>query len=186
MKIGVISDTHGCCATWRHVFDKFFSDADYIIHAGDVLYHGPRNNIPTEYDPKSLIAALNECKLPLIIACGNCDAEVDSMVLNWPVQSPFAYVVHEGLRIIVNHGHKLSQEAATALARQMRADIFITGHTHEALLRIEDNTIFLNPGSPCMSKRLDGRGTAAIIQDGRVKVFDVSSGEILFTLEIKN
>lgn len=186
MKIGVISDTHGCYAVWQQVVDNFFSDADYIIHAGDVLYHGPRNNIPAEYNPKMLIAALNECQIPLLIVCGNCDSEVDSMVLSWPVQSPFVQIVQDGLRIIVNHGYKLSHEAIAALAKQMKADIFITGHTHEACLKTEENTIFLNPGSPCMSKRLDGRGTAAIIQDNLIKVFDVNSGEILFALDIKN
>ena len=70
MKIGIVSDTHGCVHTWRRVF-SFLQDADLILHAGDVLYHGPRNTIPAEYQPAELVKELNSCPVPLVFAAGN-------------------------------------------------------------------------------------------------------------------
>lgn len=179
MKIGIISDTHGCLETWQNVFSRYFADADLIIHAGDVLYHGPRNAIPKEYNPKQLAEVLNRCPIPMAIACGNCDAEIDGMILNWPVQSPYVYMVLEGLRIIVNHGHHLTETTLREKARQFQVNLFITGHTHVAALEKQGNILFLNPGSPAMSKRPDGRGTVAILQDGFVQILAVDTGEIL-------
>ena len=179
MKIGIISDTHGCLQTWEAVYDRFFADADLIIHAGDVLYHGPRNNIPEEYNPKKLAEVLNQCPVPLVIACGNCDAEVDGMVLDWPIQSPYAYLRLEGLNIIVNHGHQLSEATQKDIAQRYKAQLFITGHSHVAALSQADGVVYLNPGSPGMTKRADGRGTIALMEGDRLRVFDIHSGEVI-------
>jgi len=179
MKIGIVSDTHGCAATWREVYSRYFADAELIIHAGDVLYHGPRNAIPAEYDPKSLAEELNACPVPLIIACGNCDAEVDSLVLDTPVQAPYAYILRDNLRIIVNHGQHLDDVTKWEMARRMKAGLIITGHTHTAALEKRDGIIWLNPGSPAMSKREDKRGTVGIIDDGRVMILDAGTGEVV-------
>ncbi|MDR3589794.1 MAG: phosphodiesterase [Negativicutes bacterium] len=179
MKIGVISDTHGCVKTWREVFSRHFSDADLILHAGDVLYHGPRNAIPAEYDPKALVEELNGCPVPMIIACGNCDAEVDAMVLNTPIQAPYAYVFADGRRIVMNHGHHLDEKARWETAGRMKAALLITGHTHEAALEKRDGIVWLNPGSPAMTKRPDGRGTIGIIEAGKIEIVDVQTGEVI-------
>ncbi|WP_371370939.1 phosphodiesterase [Sporomusa aerivorans] len=177
MKVGIISDTHGCLETWQKVFDKYFADADLIIHAGDVLYHGPRNTIPAEYNPKQLAEVLNLCPVPLLTVCGNCDSEVDSMVLKLPIQSPYTYLLLNGLRIAVTHGHNLTEETRVDMARRLQADIFITGHTHVAELEKKDGIIFLNPGSPGMTKRPDGRGTIAWINDNRIEILDIAPGQ---------
>lgn len=180
MKVGIVSDTHGCSATWKKLYNKFFSDADLIFHAGDILYHGPRNTIPSEYNPKELAELLNSCPIPIITACGNCDAEVDSMVLNFPIQAPYAFVYLQGLRILITHGHILSEEKKLLLADKYKADLFITGHTHIASLDKQKNTFFLNPGSPSMTKRSDQRSTAAILTDEKLIIFDINTGaEIL-------
>lgn len=179
MKIGIISDTHGCAATWRQVFGKYFSDAGLIIHGGDVLYHGPRNSIPAEYDPPALAAALNACPVPILAARGNCDAEVDGMVLDMPVQAPYAYAVIDGLRILVNHGHTLEEAAARQMARKMKASVLVLGHTHVAKLEKKDGVIVVNPGSPAMSKRADGRGTIARLDGGAIEILDIATGEVL-------
>jgi len=184
MKVGIVSDTHGCAATWRDVYSRYFADAELIIHAGDILYHGPRNSIPAEYDPKLLAEELNVCPVPLIMACGNCDAEIDGMVLDMPVQAPYAYIMRDNLRIIVNHGHHLEDdEDKWKMAQKMKAGLIITGHTHIAALEKRDGIIRLNPGSPsaAMSKREDKRGTIGIIENGRVEILDVQTGEILGT-----
>lgn len=184
MKIGIISDTHGCPVSWKKAYDKFFYDADLIIHAGDVLYHGPRNNIPSEYNPKQLVEILNNCKVPIIIACGNCDAEIDSMVLELPIQAPYACVHMENIRIIINHGHNLTEEQKKSLANKYKADLFITGHTHIANLDKQGNTIFLNPGSPSMSKREDKQGTVALLLDNKVIIYGIDSDKELMSAAI--
>jgi hypothetical protein len=184
MKIGIISDTHGCLDTWRLVFDRYFRDADLIIHAGDVLYHGPRNAIPAEYNPKELAEELNKCPVPLVIACGNCDAEVDGMVLAMPVQAPYAYVMADGRRIVVNHGHNLSEDQKWETAKRMKAAVLVTGHTHVAALEKRDGVVWVNPGAAAMTKREDKRGTVARIIDGRVEIIDINSDEILATEEL--
>ncbi|SDD41867.1 phosphodiesterase [Sporomusa acidovorans] len=181
MKIGIISDTHGCLDTWKHVFDTYFQGTDLIIHAGDVLYHGPRNAIPAEYNPKQLAEVLNNCPIPIITACGNCDAEVDSIVLNLPILSPYTYLMLNGLRIVVTHGHNLTEDAKQELAQRLKANIFITGHTHIAALAKHNETIYLNPGSPGMSKRPDGCGTVAWINDNKIEILDIATGQPLFS-----
>jgi putative phosphoesterase len=182
MKLGIVSDTHGCAATWQKIFAEYFSDADIILHAGDVLYHGPRNSIPAEYNPKKLIEALNNSPVPLVISAGNCDAEVDSMVLDIPIQAPYAYLVYDKLRIIVNHGHKLLEEEKLTLAKQFKADIFVTGHTHIPVLERKDNIIFINPGSPAMSKQDNKHGTIAMITDSTIELIDIQTGLIIKAL----
>jgi putative phosphoesterase len=184
MKIGIVSDTHGCAATWQKIFTEYFSDAEVILHAGDVLYHGPRNSIPGEYNPKALAAALNECRVPIVAAAGNCDAEVDSMVLDIPIQAPYAYLVYHNLRIIVNHGHKLTEEDKLKLAKRYKADIFITGHTHLPDLEKKDNTIFINPGSPGMSKAANKHGTIVMMTDNNIELIDIETGQVLKALTL--
>jgi putative phosphoesterase len=184
MKIGVISDTHGCAETWLKVCKRFFNDVDFIIHAGDVLYHGPRNNIPAEYNPKLLAELINNSPIPIIAACGNCDAEVDGMVLDIPIQSPYCHIMLNQIKILVNHGHRLTEAEQMEMAKRYKAMIMITGHTHVAELEKNNGIVFLNPGSPGMSKRQDGRGTIAIIGQDYVELFDIDSGEVLMAQAI--
>ncbi|MDT8901492.1 phosphodiesterase [Anaeroselena agilis] len=178
MKIGVVSDTHGCVETWREVYRRYFADCDFILHAGDVLYHGPRNPIPAEYNPKELAEELNACPVPVIIVAGNCDAEVDAMVLDMPVQAPYAYVFADGRRIIVHHGQSLDEAGRWALAKRLGAAVLVTGHTHVPELTKRDGVTLLNPGSPAMSKRLDGHGTVARITAGKIEIIDIVTGEV--------
>ncbi len=183
MKIGVISDTHGHEKRWAIAYEKFFKDADLILHAGDVLYHGPRNPMLEDYHPAGLVNMINECPVPVVIAKGNCDSEVDQMVLELPIQSPYAYVMMDGTRIVMTHGHTVeTDEEKDAMAKHMKADIFISGHVHTNVLEKRGNTIFLNPGSPALSKRRDKRSTVAVIEDGKIEIYDIDNGEVLMSL----
>jgi putative phosphoesterase len=184
MKIGIVSDTHGCLDAWKSVYSRYLSDADLIIHAGDLLYHGPRNAIPAEYNPKGLAEEFNRCPVPIVAACGNCDSEVDSMVIDFPIQSPYAHLFVEGKRIIVNHGHLLTDETRKETAARFRADIFITGHTHIPELAAVNGTIFLNPGSPGMSKRPDKMGTIALFENGVIRIVGIPVGETVESLRV--
>lgn len=180
MKIGVISDTHGCRDHWAKAYDKFFKDADLIIHSGDVLYHGPRNPMLEDYNPAELAEKINGCSQPVLICKGNCDSEVDQLVLNTPIQSPYVHVFADGRHIVATHGHMVeSDEAKEAMAAAIKADIFISGHVHYTVLEKRGNTVFLNPGSPSLSKREDGHQTCAVISDVDIKVYDVNTVEVL-------
>ncbi|MBP8598145.1 MAG: phosphodiesterase [Selenomonas sp.] len=180
MKIGIISDTHGHEMAWQKAWEKQFQNADMILHAGDILYHGPRNPMKEDYNPAGLVQRINTCPVPVIIARGNCDSSVDASCLELPVEAPYAYVVAEGLRIIITHGDTVMSDAEKdAMARHLRADLFISGHIHTTVLEKRGQTVFLNPGSAALSKREDGRNTFAVLQDGEIRIYDIDTDEVL-------
>lgn len=187
MKIGIISDTHGHEQRWALACEKFFNDADMIIHCGDVLYHGPRNPMLEDYNPAGLAERINNSKIPVVIAKGNCDSEVDAMVLETPIETPYAYVVADGFRIVATHGHTVESDAEKdKMAKHLRADLFITGHIHTNVLEKRGDTIFLNPGSPSLSKREDKRATVATLDLAakKIAILDIDSGETLMSLDV--
>lgn len=183
LKIGVISDTHGSASAWARVINGVFRDVQLIIHAGDVLYHGPRNPLPEGYDPPGLAAALNSLQVPLVVSRGNCEAEVDQLMINWPLQAPYAFVQIESLRLLVHHGHNLNPEEQLAQAGRYGVDFFICGHTHIPVLKREKGVIILNPGSPSLPKNEGKIPTAALIEDGRVQLFNLTDGKVINELE---
>ena len=187
MKIGIVSDTHGHEGRYRLAFDKFFKDVDLIIHCGDVLYHGPRNPMLADYNPAKLAEFINESPVPVVIAKGNCDSEVDTLVLNNPIEAPYAHVFADGFRIVAVHGHTVETDAAKdKMASHVKADIFITGQIHTNVLEKRGGTIFVNPGSPSLSKREDKRSTVAVadLSAKNIKIFDIDDGEVLMSLDI--
>lgn len=190
MKIGVISDTHGYDGRVALAMEKFFADAELILHAGDVCYHGinnPNHSVEDGYAPKPLALRLNASKVPVVIARGNGDSEVDQLVLETPIQAPYAYVFANGKRIVVNHGHLIPTDAdKDAMASHLRADIFITGHIHKPVLERRNGIIFLNPGtvSPFLTNQPEKRTSVATIDDDKIQIFDLDSGEVLMSLNI--
>ena len=186
MKIGIISDTHGSADCWAMAFDKFFFDVDLIFHAGDVLYHGPRNRMTDGYRPQKLVEAIAQCKVPIIASRGNCDSEVDASVLSIPLASPYAFAFVNGKRVVITHGHFTeTQEEKAEMAARYKADIFISGHTHVPVLKQIGETIFMNPGSPSLSKREDGRSTIALMDETHIFVHDLYTGDILDSLSLE-
>ncbi len=180
MKIGIISDTHGDLVGWRKVMEEIFPDVDMIIHAGDLFNYGPRNPMPEGFAPGELVQEMNGLEIPVVAVRGNCDSDVDESVVNFPVQSPFALVQLGSLRIVVNHGDKLSDEDKVNLAKRWHANIFISGHTHRPKLAREGDVVFLNPGSPSLPKE---NPTVALVEetDGEVeiKIIDVETGKVM-------
>lgn len=180
MKIGVIADTHGDLVGWQKVIEEIFSDVDMIIHAGDLFNYGPRNPMPEGFAPGDLVQEMNGLEIPLVVVRGNCDSDVDDSVVNFPVQSPFALVQIGSLRIVVNHGDKLSDEEKVDLAKRWRANIFISGHTHRPKLAREGDVVFLNPGSPSLPKE---NPTVGLVEetdgDVEIKIIDVETGKVM-------
>lgn len=179
LKIAIVSDTHGCAATWQHIYETYMSDVDSIIHAGDILYHGPRNEIPAEYNPKSLIDMLNQLPQPFFSVQGNCDSEVDGMVLQWPIHPSFMYLQLGRYKIVVQHGHTLTDDQKVKLAQRYRANLFISGHTHLPVLASHEGVTLLNPGSPAMPKTAAKRGSFALLFDQKIQIVAVDNGEVL-------
>lgn len=185
MKFGIISDTHGHEMAWAKAYENYFKDADAILLAGDVLYHGPRNPMKADYNPMGLAERINACPVPVIIAKGNCDSDVDASCLELPVQAPYAYVFADGKRIVITHGDACMTDAEKdALAKHWKADLFISGHIHTTVLEKRGDTVFLNPGSAALSKREDGKNTIAVLENGEIRIFDLESGEVLMHLAL--
>jgi len=173
VKVGVLSDTHGDVQSFRKAVEGPLAGVELMLHAGDVLYHGPRNPIVDGYDPPALADALNSLGVPLIIAKGNCDADVDQLVLDVPIESPYAQVYLDGLRIVVNHGDRWTDEEAIELMTRWGVDLFISGHTHVPKLERYESFLWLNPGSPSLPKAMQGREpipTVAVIEDETVSI----------------
>jgi hypothetical protein len=182
MRILIMSDTHGDLAAWRKVLERFGEGIDYILHAGDVLYHPFGLPIPSTYDAIGLAAAMNDSPCPMVIARGNCDADVFSVVLRWPLQDPIAFLHLGDLRILVTHGHRITRSEFADLARWYGAQLVVFGHIHKPVLDIEGNALILNPGSVSLSQYApEGKAvqTAALLSDRLVEVFDVDTGEIV-------
>ncbi len=173
-KLGIISDTHGDFRGWEEA-RKIWGDVEAILHAGDVLYHGPRNPLPEEYGPKVLAKALNECPVPLFFARGNCDAPVDQKMLRWPLLSPLVPLWWRGKFLLLSHGEDFSE--VRELALRCGADLLITGHTHVASVQREEKTIFLNPGSASLPKGRDP-ASAVLLDEGEIVIFTLQ-GDIL-------
>jgi putative phosphoesterase len=184
MLYGVISDTHGSFTAWKEALNGAFSGVDEIIHAGDVFYHGTRNPLPEGYDTLQLAEAINLCTVPLRIAMGNCDSEVDQMVCNIPIVHPFLLFAEEGVRVVVQHWQRGGDAELDEIIERFSPQVLVTGHTHVPEMRIKGDTLVLNPGSPSLTKRPDGKKTVAKLElsaDGtiRASVLDLDSQEVL-------
>ena len=151
MKWMIASDLHGSAYYCRKMLEAFEQEgADRLFLLGDLLYHGPRNDLPREYAPKEVIPLLNEKKEKLLCVRGNCDAEVDQMVLEFPVLADYA-VLPVGRRLIyATHGHIYHVKNLPPLAP---GDVLLHGHTHvPAWTEFGQGNLYLNPGSVSIPK----------------------------------
>lgn len=152
----VISDTHGSVESFEKIID-LTGDIDFIIHAGDYLYHGPRNRIPRGYNPAKLAESFKLFGDKLIGVKGNCDAEIDFMLMGVSELPAIRFINLNSKKLLVFHGHK-PVESEDAV-------IIIKGHTHIHELCTYKNRIIMNPGSPSLPK--DGTpGTFGVIEFG--------------------
>ena len=151
MKWMIASDLHGSAYYCRKMLEAFEREgADRLFLLGDLLYHGPRNDLPREYAPKEAIPLLNGKKEKLLCVRGNCDAEVDQMVLEFPVLADYA-VLPVGQRLIyATHGHIYHVKNLPPLAP---GDVLLHGHTHvPAWTEFGQENLYLNPGSVSIPK----------------------------------
>ena len=171
MKYFIASDIHGSafyCSKMLEAYDK--EKADRMILLGDILYHGPRNDLPEEYAPKKVIAMLNARKDSIYCVRGNCDTEVDQMVLEFPVLADYGFFEIDGKAIYCSHGHVYHEKHLPPLKK---GDVFMHGHTHVLRADEIDDIKILNPGSVSIPKE-NNPPTYAILENGlfQIKTFD--------------
>ena len=180
MKLMFASDIHGSAYYCRRMLELYQkSNANRLILLGDILYHGPRNDLPKDYAPKQVIAMLNPLKDQILAVRGNCDTEVDQMVLEFPILADYAFLLVEGQAIYATHGHIFHENH---LPPVQDGDVLIHGHTHllEAKeIRTEDGRRIkiLNPGSVSIPKG-GNPATYGILEDGVFSILDLENREI--------
>ena len=150
MKLLIASDIHGSAYYCRKLLEAYKKEeADKLILLGDILYHGPRNDLPEEYAPKEVIAMLNPMKQEILCVRGNCDTEVDQMVLEFPILADYGFLYERGRMIFLTHGHVFNENHLPMLKK---GDILLHGHTHVPVCREHEEYIYMNPGSVSIPK----------------------------------
>ena len=156
MKIMIASDIHGSAKYCRLLLEAFKKEnADRLILLGDILYHGPRNDLPEEYNPKEVIRLLNENRNRIYAVRGNCEAEVDQMVLDFPVMADYMLIPVGNRMVFATHGHIYNKEN---LPPMNKGDILLTGHTHVMVCEEMPDYVYMNPGSVSIPKEDTPRG----------------------------
>lgn len=175
MKYLLISDVHGCYSAIEKIEKIINSNHfDKIISLGDILYHGPRNNLPNEYNPKKVIEIINKYHDKFIFIQGNCDAEVDSMVLNCKFYKKKIIKINNK-KIYFTHGHHLSKYQVDNSIE--KGSIVIYGHYHIFDITEVNGVTYINVGSTSIPK--DNIKQYAIIEDGVIKVFNLDNNEVI-------
>lgn len=156
MKIMIASDIHGSAYYCQRLFVAFEREqADKILLLGDLLYHGPRNPLPKEYDPKAVAALLNAHKQHILCVRGNCDGEVDQMMLEFPIMADYCILSVGRRMIFATHGHHFNEKQ---LPQLQQGDVLLHGHTHIPALEEKGHYIYANPGSVTLPKEDSIRG----------------------------
>jgi len=162
MKLMIASDIHGSAYYCKKLIAAYESEqADKLLLLGDILYHGPRNDLPRDYNPKEVIAMLNLMKKELLCVRGNCDTEVDQMVLEFPILADYCFLELDGHTVFATHGHIHNPKNLPMLKE---GDILLNGHTHIPANQNMGTYTYMNPGSVSIPK--EGSAHGYMIYDG--------------------
>lgn len=169
MKIMVASDIHGSAYYCQKMTEAYKnSGAQKLLLLGDILYHGPRNDLPKEYAPKKVIEMLNNISDEILCVRGNCDSEVDQMVLKFNIMAEYAIIYDGETMIFATHGHKFNKDNLPSLKK---GDILLHGHTHIPVNESIDGITVMNPGSVSIPKENSWHGYM-IIENGTYTWYD--------------
>ncbi len=173
MKYLIVSDIHGSSDSCEFIYDEFKNGKyDQILCLGDVLYHGPRNDLPNNYNPKKCIEILNHIKDYIICVKGNCEAEVDQMVLSFKILDNYDFK-YNNYNIHLEHGHHLDLYNGDA-------NMIMSGHTHIPVLENKNGILYLNPGSITIPKGGFERSYAVMDEKG-IAIYDLNKNTIYKT-----
>ena len=174
MKLMIASDIHGSAKWCARMLEAWRTEApERLVLLGDLLYHGPRNDLPEGYAPKEVIAMLNEVAPWTLCVRGNCEAEVDQMVLRFPVMADYAALLMDGHVLYATHGHLYGEDNPPPL---QPGDALLCGHTHIPGLRRHAGFTYLNPGSVSIPKS-GAPHSYMILRDGEAVWKDLEAGE---------
>lgn len=178
MKLLIASDIHGSLYYTKLLIDKFNKEkCDRLILLGDILYHGPRNPLPKDYEPKEVANLLNQYKDKIICVRGNCDSEVDQMILEFPVSSAYSYLLIDNYTFFLTHGHLYNPEQLPLTENS----IYVYGHTHIPVLE-KSSYIKLNPGSISLPKD-NYEPTYALYEDGKI-IIKTFENKVLWQIQL--
>ncbi|PMH46863.1 YfcE family phosphodiesterase [Vibrio sp. 10N.286.49.B3] len=171
MKLFFASDIHGSLVAAEKVIELYLhSKADHLILLGDLLNHGPRNPIPEGYDPAGVAQLLNQYSEQIIAVRGNCDSEVDQMLLSFPMMSDYAWILLEsGHKLFLTHGHLYTEQTRPSLGEK---GILVHGHTHIPVAHFQENNNVFNPGSVTFPRE-GYPASYAILEDNHYAVFSL-------------
>ncbi|MCD2348781.1 phosphodiesterase [Clostridium guangxiense] len=171
MKIFFISDIHGSLHYLKKAMENYEKEAaDFIVILGDQLYHGARNDLPKGYNPRGVTELLNKYSEKIIAVRGNCDSEVDEMVLNFPIMSTYSTILYNGKRLFLTHGHIYGENNSPKLSN---GDVLIYGHTHIPVAKKKDGIFIINPGSISLPKE-NNPNSYGILEDNAFKIKDLA------------
>ena len=174
MKWMIASDIHGSAKYCRLMLEAFEAHGpERLLLLGDLLYHGPRNDLPEAYAPKQVIEMLNGVAQRLLCVRGNCEAEVDQMVLRFPVMADYCALALDGHVLYATHGHVYGEQNPPPLAQ---GDVLLCGHTHVPAFRRHEHFVYINPGSVSIPKEQSPH-SFALLEDGAVSFLDLNGGE---------
>lgn len=181
MKLMVASDIHGSAYYCEKMLKAFHAEkADRLLLLGDILYHGPRNDLPEGYAPKEVIALLNAEKNSILCVRGNCDTEVDQMVLSFPVMADYCVLYAAGRLIYATHGHNFNLTSPPPL---QKGDILLHGHTHVPTCQHWGNdNLYLDPGSVSIPKE-GSPHSYMLLTDDRA-IWKTLDGEVYNLIEL--
>lgn len=163
MKWMVASDIHGSAFFAEKMLEAFRAEeADRLLLLGDILYHGPRNDLPEGYEPKKVIAMLNAVSDKIVCVRGNCDAHIDETVLDFPFAPVFTLIDSESRMIFATHGHFYGEENPPS---KDFSEILLCGHTHVPAIRDRDSFVYMNPGSISIPKENSPHSYMTIEED---------------------
>ncbi len=167
MRLMIISDIHGSYDDLCHVIDIFDKEQyDKLVILGDILYHGPRNDLPIGYNPKACIQLLNNYKDKILAVRGNCDAEVDQMVLNFPMRADYLEMYLDNHKFFFTHGHIYDEDHLPLLNK---GDIFVYGHYHKPVAYELDGIYRFNPNSISLPK--EGVKSYGVYEDHKLSIY---------------
>ena len=180
MKWLIASDIHGSAYFCRELIRVFKEEkADKLLLLGDILYHGPRNDLPREYNPKAVVEMLNGLKDKIYAVRGNCDAEVDQLMLEFPIMAEYILIPCKERMIIATHGHTYNEKQ---LPPMQAGDILLNGHTHVPAYRENKTCIYMNPGSVSIPKE-DSHHGYMLMEEGTF-VWKDFAGNVIMKMEI--
>lgn len=149
MNLMIASDIHGSAYYCEQLISAYYREKpDKLLLLGDVLYHGPRNDLPKDYAPKKVISMLNPLAENIICVRGNCDTEVDQMVLDFDVLADYAYLFADGVTFFASHGHLYNENCPP----KTKGIVLLNGHTHIPKFKVYDTYVYVNCGSVSIPK----------------------------------